>query len=260
MKCAIMQPTYLPWAGYFALMTAVDVFILLDDVEFSHQSWQQRNRIKAQNGPQWLTVPVKLAGKKHQLIRDVEIDDNQPWRRRHSHAILQGYARAAHLAENRDWIESLYQQPTHSLCEWNIRFIGDVARILGLKTDVRRSSNIPKNDERSARLVDCCRAVGADEYLSPPGSFEYLDTDRSFDNTGITLSYLHYEHPVYDQLHGGFVSHLSVLDLLLNKGPASAAIIESGLRPAYSHEQLRAVRAQQPGDGSMPTGANDEKH
>ena len=33
-KVAIMQPTYLPWAGYFGLMMASDIFIFLDNVQF----------------------------------------------------------------------------------------------------------------------------------------------------------------------------------------------------------------------------------
>ena len=58
MKVAIMQPTYLPWSGYFGLLNSVDLFVYLDSVQFDKRSWQQRNQIKSVNGPQWLTVPV----------------------------------------------------------------------------------------------------------------------------------------------------------------------------------------------------------
>ena len=62
-KVAIMQPTFLPWTGYVALMDHVDEFVFLDHVQFDKRSWQQRNRIKTANGPQWLTVPVISRGK-----------------------------------------------------------------------------------------------------------------------------------------------------------------------------------------------------
>ena len=63
MRVAISQPTYLPWLGYFDLIDQVDVFVLLDDVQFEKQSWQQRNRIKTPAGLQWLTVPVIFRGR-----------------------------------------------------------------------------------------------------------------------------------------------------------------------------------------------------
>ena len=59
MRVAVSQPTYLPWMGYFALINNVDAFVFYDDVQFSPQSWQQRNKIKTGNGTQWLTVPIE---------------------------------------------------------------------------------------------------------------------------------------------------------------------------------------------------------
>ena len=58
MRVAIMQPTYLPWAGYFGLMHYVDIFVLLDSVQFERRSWQQRNKIKTDLGEKLLTIPV----------------------------------------------------------------------------------------------------------------------------------------------------------------------------------------------------------
>lgn len=245
MRCAIMQPTYLPWLGYFALIKSVDVFVFLDDVEFSHQSWQQRNRIKTQSGPQWLSVPVRLAGKSQQLIHDVEINDSQPWRRRHVNTILMGYAKAPYMALHRSWIQNIYQTQQASLCNLNIGIIQDIAGFLGLKTEFRRSSTMEKLDDRVGRLVAYCKNVGANEYISPPGSFDYLGAGEEFNREGIRLSYMHYEHPLYEQLHGSFVAYLSAIDLLLNEGPKSSAVIMSGLRIPYSHAELHELLCQQ---------------
>jgi aspartate/methionine/tyrosine aminotransferase len=71
-RVAIMQPTYLPWAGYFGLMQSVDLFIILDSVQFAKRSWQQRNQIKTMNGPLWLTVPVSSKGKRDQFYGELK--------------------------------------------------------------------------------------------------------------------------------------------------------------------------------------------
>ena len=94
MKVAIMQSTYLPWVGYFALMKSVDVFIILDSVQFSKRSWQQRNQIKTESGAKWLTVPVISKGKKDQLIADVKIDYSSKFPESHINMIEQNYRKS----------------------------------------------------------------------------------------------------------------------------------------------------------------------
>jgi hypothetical protein len=243
MKCAIMQPTYLPWAGYFALMGSVDTFIVLDDVEFSRQSWQQRNCIKSQDGAQWLTVPVKVAGNSHQLIRDVEIDARQPWRRKHLNALMLNYAKAAFIRKYKQWLQDVYQTPWRLLCELNVRLVQDVASFLNVHPVVVRSSELEGTGGRVGRLVSYCRQVGANEYLSPPGSAEYINADNQFESAGIRLEYFRYEPAPYTQMHGSFVSHLSALDLLLNEGPASGSVLMAGVRKPYTQEELESVQA-----------------
>jgi len=259
-KCAIMQPTYLPWVGYFALIGTVDVFVFLDDVEFSHQSWQQRNRIKTQSGPQWLSVPVRLAGKSHQFICDVEINDTQSWQRRHACTILMSYAKAPYMALHRTWIQNIYQTKQPSLCNLNIGIIQDIAGFLGLKTKFIRSSTMEKLDDRIGRLVAYCKDVGADEYISPPGSFDYLGAGNEFKSEGIRLSYFNYEHPVYAQLHGSFIAYLSAIDVLLNEGPNSYPVIMSGLRTPQSHVELQEVLCQQRIESSGEKGIANESY
>ena len=58
MRAVILQPMYLPWMGYFGMIDIADIFIFYDDAQFVKQSWQQRNKIKTQNGWMWLIVPV----------------------------------------------------------------------------------------------------------------------------------------------------------------------------------------------------------
>src|SRR4051812_27602699 len=98
MRVAIMQPTYLPWSGYFGLMRSVDLFIFLDSVQFARRSWQQRNQIKTANGAHWLTVPVNSKGKRDQRIDDVEIDASAQFAGAHTRAIELSYRKSAAFA------------------------------------------------------------------------------------------------------------------------------------------------------------------
>jgi hypothetical protein len=237
-----MQPTYLPWTGYFALMDEVDRFVFLDDVQFDHRSWQHRNRIRAGDSFQWLTVPVLVKGRRDQRIDEVEIDGTRPWQRKHLQAIVHGYARAPWLSEHRPWLEQIYENPPARLRDLNRRIIEVFAHRLGIRTPTCYSSELDVGGSRVEHLIGICRALDASEYLSPLGSSEYIEDDNRFPGAGIELRYQHYEHPVYRQGFEGFISHLSALDLLLNEGPASRDVLRRGIRPPYTSGELPPAR------------------
>ena len=231
---AIMQPTYLPWLGYFDLMDAVDAFVFLDSVQFSHRSWQQRNRIRSATGLQWLTVPVARKGQRDQKIRDVAIADDE-FAPAHIRAIELSYARAPHFA---DYFEPLAAQiragaATGKLAELTVGIIRWIAHSLGITTPLASSSELGDVGGRSARLASLCDAVQADGYLSPPGSAEYLHAERAtFDDAGIAVELQAYEHPVYAQVYEPFLPQAAAIDLLFNAGPEALQILRAGRRPA----------------------------
>jgi hypothetical protein len=109
LSIAIMQPTYLSWAGYFSLISAVDVFVFLDSVQFEHRSWQQRNRIKTQNGSLWLTVPVLKRGLRNQNINEVQIDQNSRYQKKHLNSIHQNYTHSNHYEEMYELIKDIIE-------------------------------------------------------------------------------------------------------------------------------------------------------
>ena len=77
-------------------------------------------------------------------------------------------------------------------------------------------------------LIDICKQLGAECYLSPPGSRGYIEGNNVFKENGIVLYYQNYSHPEYQQRYDGFVPHLSILDLLFNEGKASLEILRTG--------------------------------
>lgn len=223
-----MQPTFLPWMGYFALMDRVDEFVFLDSVQFAHRSWQQRNRIKTPRGAQWLTVPVQTQGRRTQLIRDVEIQDSPDFSRRAVASIRASYSRAPYFASHEEVLAPMRGAPG-LLAELTTALVLTLRAAIGIETTCLRSSEIDASGHRADLLVSICKARGADVYVSPIGSRAYLDGTTTFPDAGIQLVYNEYVHPVYPQLWGSFEPYLSVIDLLFNVGPESLSVIRSGL-------------------------------
>jgi hypothetical protein len=226
-----MQPTYLPWLGYFDLIDQSDVFIFLDTVQFEKQSWQQRNRIKTAIETQWLTVPVYRSLK--QKIMDVRIDNTKDWRRNHWMSLVNNYHGSSFWSSYSSRLESTYHQHWDRLAELNIFLIKTLCETLDLRPRFVRTSELPILQGKKAELlVDLCKIFGADTYLSPAGSQVYLESDAPFRSDGISLVFHQYEHPTYPQLYGEFIPYLSVVDLLLNTGPQALGVIRSGRRPS----------------------------
>lgn len=241
MRIAIMQPTFLPWMGYFDILDQVDLFIFLDDVQFVKQSWQQRNRIKTPAGLEWLTIPVILRGRFGQLIKDVEIGKLDFWKK-HARTIEVNYGRAGHLHIYLPELLSIFKkgEPWNKLADLNIKLIEWLREKIGISTPLIRSSRLVIEGKRSSRLVAICEEVGAMEYLSPIGSADYLlEEIREFTDHGIKIFFHNYSHPIYKQLFPPFLPFASVLDLLLNEGPNSMENIRSGRRVAYLPEEIR---------------------
>jgi hypothetical protein len=225
MICAIHQPQYLPWPGYFSKLDAADVFVLYDNTQYKHDEWQNRNRIKTANGVQWLTVPVHH--RQGEPIRHVRIDNTRPWRRKHAHAFATNYARAPFYADYAEALAEVYERDWTHLAELNIELVGRLCGWLGIATRTVRSSELDDTGRATDALVSICRALGADVYLSGPGGRGYLEPEK-FGPAGIELRFHDYEPPEYAQPFGAFLPGLSAVDVLLNCGPASLDVIRSG--------------------------------
>jgi hypothetical protein len=223
-----MQPTYLPWLGYFALMDQVDAFVFLDDVQFERRSWQQRNKVQTAQGPVTLTVPVLSKGRRDQKLYEVLIRPDSGFSRRHLRTISLSYARAPFCAGVLAGLTPKLSLEYERLCELNFCLIEWIRLELGVVTPCIRARDLDARGTRAERLVNICRALGADHYVSPQGARAYLEHDSSFDRAKISVSYQAYDHPSYSQIHGGFEECLSVLDLMMNVGPDSLAVIRKG--------------------------------
>jgi hypothetical protein len=246
MRVAISQPTYLPWLGYLDLIDQVDRFVVLDNVQFEKQSWQQRNRIKTAAGLQWLTVPVEFRGRLSQQIREVQIRESS-FGKDHLRAVELAYRRAPFFEE---YYPALAAQ-LHAvragllLMDLNLELLRWLLKIIGITTPLCRASEIPVEGKRTELLAAICRNLGAETYLSAPGGAVYLLNEIGImSEAGIDVLFQNYVHPEYQQRFPPFVPYASVLDLLFNEGPGSLEILRSGRRQPIPPEQVAAQLAE----------------
>jgi WbqC-like protein family len=225
----VLQPGYLPWLGFFDQLRRADIFVYYDDVQYDKHGWRNRNRIKTQSGPLWLTVPVRHAGRDCPRILDVEIDARTPWARKHVASIRQAYARAPFLARYLSSLEELLHQKWERVVDLDLQCAATMADWFGLRRRVERSSALGVEGDRSGRLVNICRRLGATKYVSGDSAKDYLDVGL-FERHGIQVQWQQYVHPSYPQLHGEFVPYLSALDLLLNCGDEAPLIAFGGMQ------------------------------
>jgi hypothetical protein len=229
--------------GYFDLIDQVDLFVILDNVQFVKQSWQQRNRIRTGNGLQWLTVPVVFRGRLGQLIKNVEIRDPE-FARDHIRAIELAYRRTPYFSQYFPALKQRLDQLREGLLlNLNLGLIGWALEILRIKTPLVSASSLGVDGKRTELLANICDAVGATEYLSPLGSAEYLLAEQDvLRQREVEIWFQNYEHPKYRQVFAPFEPFASVIDLIFNCGDKAVAVVRGGRKESYSVEQVSSKR------------------
>jgi hypothetical protein len=227
---AAHQPQFAPWLGFFDKLDRADIFVLLDNVQYKKNEWQNRNRIKGAAGPQWLTVPV--SNRFGQEIRELDIAPRDDWQSRHLKTLRACYSRAPHFAGTFSLYERVAQRPWEKLADLNIQLLRELVAQLDFKTEILLASELePLPDHRDERLIELCRRNGARDYLAGAGGRAYMDLAR-YEAAGVNVMFQDFQHPAYPQLFGDFTPNLSVLDLMFNCGPTSIEIIRRGRLPA----------------------------
>jgi WbqC-like protein family len=222
---AIHQPQYLPWLGYFDKIIKADAFCYLDNVQYKKNEWQNRNRIKTAQGRQWLTVPVSY--RFPAKINEVKINNTVNWKRKHLQAMITNYSKAPFFAEYIGFFEEVYSKDWELISELNVYLIGRMQEMLNIKEKrTVLASTLSLSDDPTERLIDICKTLEGDTYLSGQDGAKYMDLER-FKANGIEVIVQDFIHPEYPQLFGDFASHLSIVDLLFNCGPETLERIKA---------------------------------
>lgn len=228
MKIAIHQPQYMPWLGYFHKMASVDLFILLDDVQFKKNEWQHRNRIRNSRGWQWLSVPTTY--KFPQKVNEVAIDNAQEWRKSHQLSLATCYGKSRFGKALMPHFERFFEMPFTTIDLLNKESIRLLAGIMGIATPVVCSSESPFEGVSTERLVAICRHYEAETYLAGAGGHDYMDCSL-FERAKIRVEFQDFHTPCYPQHWStgdeDFIPGLSAVDLIFNCGPESKTVLMS---------------------------------
>lgn len=225
MIVSINQPAYLPWLGYFERIAQSDLHIVLDHVQFEKNSFTNRNKARTKDGSTWLTVPLATKGRFGDLaIHTLDFAANDPWQKKHWATLRMNYARAPFFAAYAPAYEALYVRTWSGFGAMTRAFLDQHLRDLQIETPLRYSSEMPVAGTKSELVLNLCRAVGADTYLSGALGRNYLD-EASFTTAGLAVRYQDYAHPTYAQCQPGFEPFMGVLDLIFNHGPRSRDVL-----------------------------------
>ncbi len=226
MIVAAHQPQYMPWLGYFAKIDQADSFVLLDTVQFKKNEWQNRNRIKTAQGPQWLTVPVQY--KFPQKIFEVSINNTIRWQDKQRKTLTTNYSKAPFFDSVSQSLFPVFSEQWDTISALNIFVVKTLLKLVGITTPIHVASDfssLPEGPDQ--RLIAITKELKGSSYLAGQGGKEYMNLDL-YAQAGITIDFQLFEPPVYPQLFGTFEPYLSVLDLLFNCGPSQSLAIIRG--------------------------------
>jgi hypothetical protein len=239
MICAISQPTFLPYLGYFELIDRADVFVLFDSVQFQRRSWQSRNRIvNLQGEAQMVNLPVRSKGQYNTPIVDIEIDREQKWPKKALASIEHNYRRAPYFDEQFGPLRDVCSAGHHRLADLNVDLIRHCCDTLGIDTRLVRSSEMSATGSKDELLVSLCTEVEADHYYSGAMGEEYIRNEL-FSNAGISVSFQEYVPAPYPQTNSEtFVPFMSVVDALMCCGQEVLSIVRAGVGNLQNRKRL----------------------
>ena len=224
-RVAILQSNYIPWKGYFDIISDVEEFIFYDEVQYTKNDWRNRNKIKTQAGPAWITIPVRHEHLDQRILDTKIVLPN--WSEKHWKTISLTYAKAAYFKMFKDAFKEFYLSPALSpyLSEINIGAIRLINSLIGIKTKLSASTDYVLPEGKTERLVSLCKQAGASVYLSGPAAKDYLQEDL-FEKENIRVEWKDYRgYREYPQAFPPFTHAVSVLDLMFNTGPEALSFI-----------------------------------
>lgn len=217
MICAVMQPTYLPWAGYFALIELSDTFMFYDNAQFSKSSWHYRNQVLCAQDKKWLSLDI--VHRNGQSLNETKIALLKKNIRVHTNTIKTYYSKSAHYKDAIEVMSYLSVNSSDNLAQLNMKIINFISYKLNLNTSFKKSSDFTVSGERSKKLAEYLNIMKCTQYLSPIGAKEYIQEDNVLETKFPTL-YCDFIPPIYSQKNSenNFISHLSIIDVIANLG------------------------------------------
>lgn len=217
-RVSINQPSYIPWCGYFEYIYASDVFVFLDDVQYSTSGWAHRNKIKIHNNhTMWLSVPI-IKKNKSDYIKNIRINYNEDWIKKHKNSLTTYYGKSKYFKYYKNEFFSILDNHYEFLSDLDWNLLDFYCRCLGIKRKIIKSSDICISGKGYEKVINICKSLGATHYYGSGITSRHLYRNEDFEAGGIILEYQNYTHPIYPQLWGDFIPYLGILDFLFNAG------------------------------------------
>ena len=226
MEVTIHQLEFMSYLGFWDKISNVDKLVLLDDVDFRKNYFQNRNKILINGEPNWFGVEVEKSTKTP--IKDVIVSSiYNPTKK--VKTIEQAYKKAPYFDKYAPGIIDVLKHRKKYLIEYNMSLFLNIRDYLGIDIkDIAVQSQENYEGDKSDLIINICKSEGATSYYSGVSGIDYLDL-KQFESAGIDVKFQEYIHPVYNQLNSSkFVPYLSIIDLLFNEGENALKILKNG--------------------------------
>ena len=224
--CVISQPRFFPGLHYLHRMMVTDIFVILDTVQFTPRHEENRAKVKTPRGPQWITVPMRHVSRE-QLILETHLDGTQAWQKKAIQTLETLYGKSPHFKSHAPEVMEILERPHELLTALDRASWEPALRLLGITCTFVCASELPVSGRGPSLLLDICKHLGVETYLSGASGREYLDVEH-FKGEGVAVGFHEYTYPVYAQPHGEFLPFLSYLDMLFNVGLDRAMVAGGG--------------------------------
>ena len=244
---SVHQPNFLPWLKLLDKILASDVYVAYDTAQYTKSEYHARQAVRRQTGTAWLSVPVRHVRGTQRPIKDVRIDNSQPFRRRHLQVLRTSYEDTPYFDEVFPLIEAVYARGQAGLVELNLDLIETLCSYLDQPVRIVRASTLPHQGDRTDRLVQLVRNAGGSEHLtSTYGADHQVVEWGKFARAGVAVRSQEFEHPRYDQIGEEFIPNLASIDMLFACGRETREILAGRRRTVRvevaSIDQMEQVR------------------
>ena len=212
MTLAIMQPYLFPYIGYWQLINSIDTFVIFDDVNFIKKGYINRNSILVDGKAQQFTLEL-INASQNKLINEIEVGNNS---KKLLKTIEMAYKKAPYFLDIFPIIEAILNNKEKNLAKFIGYSLEEISNYLKINIKFIYSSDIGKENSLKAqdKIIDICKKLEARVYINSIGGQELYNKEK-FKEENIKLNFLKIQFIEYKQFKNDFISHLSVIDILM---------------------------------------------
>ncbi|HKM03058.1 MAG TPA: WbqC family protein [Lachnospiraceae bacterium] len=216
MKLAIMQPYFFPYIGYWQLIYAADNFVLYDNIEYSKNSWFNRNNILKNGDKSLFTIPLKKESDKLNVDNRNISNEASNHIKKILRQIKSDYSKAPYFNETFPIIEEIFNYNEINLFKYIYNSISIICKHLEIITKITISSNIDIDHtlKSQEKVLAINKELNAKTYINSSGGIK-LYSIEDFKDQNIDLVFLESEVPAYRQFKEKFIPYLSIIDVMM---------------------------------------------